>query len=54
MGAGAGRPAVNTFSWEADALIPARRHVGRILEAIADAYPVRGDAEITAECNPTT
>lgn len=48
-----GRPAVNTIflGGGTPSYLP-DGDVGRILEAIADAYPVRGDAEITAECNP--
>ena len=48
-----GRPAVNTIflGGGTPSYLP-DGDVSRILEAIADAYPVRGDAEITAECNP--
>ena len=48
-----GRPVVNTIflGGGTPSYLP-DGDVGRILETIADAYPVRGDAEITAECNP--
>ena len=48
-----GRPAVNTIflGGGTPSYLP-DGDVGRILEAIADAYPVRESAEITAECNP--
>ena len=48
-----GRPAVNTvfLGGGTPSYLPAG-DVGRILDAIAAAYPVRSDAEITSECNP--
>ena len=48
-----GRPAVNTvfLGGGTPSYLPAG-DVCRILDAIAAAYPVRSDAEITAECNP--
>ena len=48
-----GQPSVNTIflGGGTPSYLP-DGDVGRILETIADAYPVRGDAEITAECNP--
>ncbi len=48
-----GRPAVNTIflGGGTPSYLP-DGDVGRILESIADTYPVREDAEITAECNP--
>ena len=48
-----GRPTVNTIflGGGTPSYLP-DGDVGRILEAIANTYPVRGDAEITAECNP--
>ena len=48
-----GRPAVNTIflGGGTPSYLPAG-DVGRILDAIAAAYPIRSDAEITAECNP--
>ena len=48
-----GRPAVNTIflGGGTPSYLP-DGDVGRILEAIVDAYPVRDGAEITAECNP--
>ena len=48
-----GRPAVNTvfLGGGTPSYLP-EGDVGRILDAIAGSYPVRGGAEITAECNP--
>ena len=48
-----GRPAVNTIflGGGTPSYLP-DGDVGRILDAIAAAYQVRSDAEITAECNP--
>ncbi len=48
-----GRPAVNTvfLGGGTPSYLP-DDDVARILEAIAHNYAVRGDAEITAECNP--
>ncbi len=48
-----GRPTVNTIflGGGTPSYLP-DGDVGRILEVIANTYPVRGDAEITAECNP--
>ena len=48
-----GRPAVNTIflGGGTPSYLP-DGDVGRILEAVADSYAVREDAEITAECNP--
>ncbi|MYC32427.1 MAG: radical SAM family heme chaperone HemW [Chloroflexi bacterium] len=48
-----GQPSVNTIflGGGTPSYLP-DGDVGRILETIADAYPVRSDAEITAECNP--
>ena len=48
-----GRPAVHTIflGGGTPSYLPAGG-VGRILDAIAAAYPIRSDAEITAECNP--
>ncbi len=48
-----GRPAVNTIflGGGTPSYLP-DGDVGRILDAIAGNYPVRADAEITAECNP--
>ena len=48
-----GRPAVNTIflGGGTPSYLP-DGDVARILEAVANAYPVRGGAEITAECNP--
>ncbi len=48
-----GSPAVNTIflGGGTPSYLP-DGDVGRILEAIAGSYPVRVDAEITAECNP--
>ena len=48
-----GRPPVNTIflGGGTPSYLP-DGDVGRILDAIADNYPVRADAEITAECNP--
>ena len=48
-----GRPAVNTIflGGGTPSYLP-DGDVGRILEAIVSAYPVRDGAEITAECNP--
>ena len=48
-----GRPAVNTvfLGGGTPSYLP-DGDVGRILEAIRAAYPVRDGAEITAECNP--
>ena len=48
-----GQPSVNTifFGGGTPSYLP-DGDVGRILDAIAGDYPVRADAEITAECNP--
>ena len=48
-----GQPAVNTvfLGGGTPSYLP-EEDMGRILEAIAGSYPVRSDAEITAECNP--
>ena len=47
------RPAINTvfLGGGTPSYLPIG-DVGRILDAIAAAYPVRRDAEVTAECNP--
>ena len=48
-----GRPAVNTIflGGGTPSYLP-DGDVARILEAVSGSYPVRGGAEITAECNP--